>query len=216
MAKASASAAAAKEVTPIIGSTLEEKTLEFTLKGRSPLLMANPIKVMMEAQGTKTRAKRTQEEEAEMLTYRFDATGKDKLGQLAFPAMGVRGRMMRALTGVRVKKLSASTLLGGSIFMKDDGEQFPLYDFDMNPLFEYDIDLRRVVIQTQGIIRARPKITEWILPCAFKYYPDILQDLQFIQNAIIEAGLRIGIGDYRPDKKGWFGTFELISFEVKG
>lgn len=211
------SAAVAESKQVLVSGGLEEKTLEFTIKGRSPLLMANPINVMMEAdQAKKVRAKRTKEEEAEILTYRMDATGKEKKGQLAFPAMGVRGSMMRALTGVRVKKLSASTLLGGSIFMKDDGEFFPIYGFGMEPLFDYEIDLRRVVIQKQGIIRARPKLAEWVLPCSFKYYPDVLKDLDFIQQAIVEAGLRIGIGDYRPDKKGWFGTFELLSFEVKG
>ncbi len=86
------------------------------------------------------------------------------------------------------------------------------------PAKSFEVDSRPVTIPaTKGrIMRHRPRFDQW--GAEF----DILLDDQLLspemaQQLLTEAGQSIGIGDFRPEKRGPFGTFRVIKFdEQKG
>jgi hypothetical protein len=77
------------------------------------------------------------------------------------------------------------------------------------------VDRRGVVIGKVRVIRTRPRFNQWA--CDFTIQVDTgTIASQHVRDAIVEAGIRCGIGDYRPSspKGGKFGLFVVEKFEV--
>lgn len=182
--------------------------LTYTIRGLSPLLMNNPRGML--AQGSSagpTKQKRipTPEEEAEAATYRTAE------GQLAVPAIAVRNAMITAAASFKYKTRSWKGFV--SHVEIRPAELLPLYSPDGEPVTEYEIDLRRCVIKGRGAVaRARPLIREW--EATFTFLADLSMlptddPRRLLRTFLVDAGARIGIGDYRPEKTGWFGRFSV-------
>lgn len=80
---------------------------------------------------------------------------------------------------------------------------------------DWEIDTRRVVVQRNGILRSRPKISDWGCVLEFEYDEQIMEPnliLAILQN----AGKYPGVGDYRVGKKGPFGRFTVEHLNGKG
>ena len=93
---------------------------------------------------------------------------------------------------------------------------FPLVTAEGKPVTNADDDwvmyLKRVVVQGNGIVRARPLITDWACTVEYEY------DSEAITPAVIApimhtAGKFPGVGDYRPGKKGPFGRFKVVTVD---
>lgn len=178
-------------------------TLHITLNGQSPLLMHNPQGMLGGKSDSMNRKQiPTAEEDAEKSLYVLPD------GNLFVPAVAVRNSMLSGAKGYRIGKKSAWAVLAGAVLMID--EMLPLYR-NGNPISgkDYSIDIRRAVVQRQGIPRARARIElPWQLDCIFGYNED-LAGLDHINTALNSAGQMIGLLDYRVEKKGWFGRFEV-------
>ncbi len=85
------------------------------------------------------------------------------------------------------------------------------------PAKHFEVDSRPVTIPaTKGrIMRHRPRFDNW--GAQFKLMiDDALLDPKTVGTLLSEAGQSIGIGDFRPEKRGPFGRFMVTSFqEVK-
>lgn len=82
------------------------------------------------------------------------------------------------------------------------------------PAKNFEVDSRPVTIPaTKGrIMRHRPRFNEW--GAKFRLYvDDSVLDLSVAHQLLNEAGQTIGIGDFRPEKRGPFGTFRVTKFE---
>ena len=77
-------------------------------------------------------------------------------------------------------------------------------------LKDIEVDSRGAVIQRARIVRHRPKFSEWELEFSLMIDEDLL-DTKTVEAIIIEAGRSQGIGDYRLNKGGPFGSFEVVS-----
>ena len=88
-------------------------------------------------------------------------------------------------------------------------EMLVLIDWDGEPLREYEIDSRRAVVQGQGIIRSRPRFEQWACEFEIIYDTALVTNAQALLPIVADAGARIGVGDFRPEKNGWFGRFAL-------
>lgn len=179
--------------------------LYFTLKGASPLLMANPI-LKMKVPSKDTTMKRkvipTPEEDAEYSRY----VTPD--GYFYVPAIAVRISMLSGSKGYRIGKSAAKSILSGAVIMVD--ETFPILR-NGEPLIgtDYVIDTRRAVIQHQGIMASRAKIElPWEVSCMFLLNTE-LASLEHVRTALERAGQVVGILAYRPELTGWFGRFEV-------
>lgn len=81
---------------------------------------------------------------------------------------------------------------------------------------KYNIDSRAVVIKATGgrIVRHRPRFEMgWTLSFTLEYDDTLLTEKQ-LRQVVDDTGSRVGIGDFRPEKKGPFGRFMVISWEV--
>ena len=184
-----------------VQEALEAKIVQFTLEGASPLIMHSPrgMRAASEPElGRKTIP--LPDEEAEAGAYRLPD------GALCFPAVGVRNCILKAAVGIRLGKKAAQPYFAASLLPAD--MMFPLTNAEGEPLREYVVDIQRAVVQRQGIMRARPRIDPpWFLVCTFRWGGLISQDQ--LRETINVAGNVVGIGDYRIERKGWFGQFRL-------
>ncbi len=78
----------------------------------------------------------------------------------------------------------------------------------------FEVDARPVTIPaTKGrIMRYRPRYENWSMKFELGILDDLL-DMSLAQQLLTDAGIQIGIGDFRPEKRGPFGTFRVTSWE---
>lgn len=83
-----------------------------------------------------------------------------------------------------------------------------------SPAKNFEVDSRPVTIPaTKGrIMRHRPRFDQWGARFDLMINDDLLS-AEMAHQLLAEAGLQIGIGDFRPEKRGPFGTFRVTAFE---
>lgn len=181
------------------------KTLHIKLIGLSPLLMNNPAAMLnLEAGKQKLGKKSVPTAEEQMKASKYLLPD----GNLYVPAVAVRNCLLNATKGQLVNRRSALPFISGGILIRD--EVFPLYR-DGEPIHgdAVTMDARRAVVQNQGITRVRAKVElPWELDCVFDYNEDIV-DIEVVKKVAERAGQIVGLLDYRVEKKGWFGRFEV-------
>jgi hypothetical protein len=82
------------------------------------------------------------------------------------------------------------------------------------PAKDFEVDSRPVTIPaTKGrIMRHRPRFNEWGAQFDM-VVNDQLMTVELAHRLLEEAGQQIGVGDFRPEKRGPFGTFRVTKFE---
>jgi hypothetical protein len=181
------------------------ETVHVEINGLSPILMHNPVGSMpTDASEQKLSRKKipSPEDEAKISRYLLPD------GNFFVPAIAVRNALLTGTKGQLINRRSALPFIAGGVLMLD--EAFPLTR-DGNPISgdEYIIDTRRAVVQRQGIMRSRARIElPWELDAIFEYDKDIVS-LEIIKSVAERAGRVVGLLDYRVEKKGWFGRFEV-------
>ena len=181
------------------------ETLHIKLKGLSPLLMNNPIS-MARAEGGALSRKVIPAPEEEAAAKRYLLPD----GNFYLPAIAVRASMLNGARGYRIGRRPAREILAAAVILTD--EVFPISrDGKPIPGSDYQIEIRRAVVQRQGVMRARPRIDlPWELECIFNFNSE-LANLEQVTTALQTAGQAVGLLDYRPEKSGWFGRFEVTN-----
>jgi len=192
-----------------------DRKLTFTVIGKSPLLTHNPAQMQKppgpgEKPGKSARGKEipSPEEEAKRGLY------LDEKGRFCGPGVGLRNGLVRAAAAWRApwqkKRENMRSLVAGCVA---EPELVPILDKDGKPAKTYEIDSRRAMVQRQGIVRSRPKFAVgWRATFQIVYDDAFLAgDEDQIRGLLLDifndAGNRIGWGDYRPEKTGWFGRY---------
>jgi len=176
--------------------------IEVELEGLSPLLMHNIEGADLEGKTTTKIKKYDLEEEAEKSAYWTSNGGKK---QLCVPARCIHAMLLNAAKPFRQKNMSVANLLAGAI--RIEPFEIPL------GTDKYVVDKQAVVVQKARIIRARPRLDEWKLKFNIMYHreyvgPDVLERI------LKDGGFKVGLLDYRPQKKGPYGTYRLSRFKV--
>lgn len=83
------------------------------------------------------------------------------------------------------------------------------------PAKDFEVDARPVTIPaTKGrVMRYRPRFDQWGAAFEMTINDDLLS-VEMAHQLLNEAGLSIGIGDFRPEKRGPFGTFRVVEFKL--
>lgn len=175
-------------------------TIESVGKG---IMFHNP-QISMFVAKTSKKVIPSHEQEAENGCY----WNADKT-ELVIPSWNVHRGLVRAASGLKLptnKKVSLGPIIAGDITLSPD-----LLGFGTK---EYVIDVRRAVVQRQGILRARPLLPKWRLTFTVEwetsnlgadFWDTVLRELLTI------LGERIGLAEYRPEKGGPFGRFRIVS-----
>jgi hypothetical protein len=190
------------------------KTVEVEIEGTTPLLQCRFNENAEQPGSTRTVlvARGTPREEAEKVTYR----SPDKK-TFWFPGAAI-ARMLREVGGghkMKGSRKSAKYLVPAAVLVLDDtvtilnGE-----NSNSHPVADYEVDSRPVVIPaTKGrVMRHRPRFDKWGARFKIRINETILEE-KFIHQLLNEGGQQNGIGEYRPEKGGPFGTFRVVHWK---
>lgn len=172
--------------------------IEVGIKGISPLLMHAFPMVTPEAGWEKW----TPEKQAEVAAYRDPDTA-----ELYVPGIAIQRSLIGAATYSKGKsRASLQKPVAACVLITP--ERVPLKSKT------FVVDSRPVVIAaTKGrIIRHRPRLDNWALSFILEYDSALLSEKE-LRKVVDDAGSRVGLLDFRPEKKGPFGRFMIVSWK---
>lgn len=188
--------------------------LQMRVKGTYALLTHNPMSML--ANNDNGEAKKgarvipTPEVEAEGGLYRLEDGG------FALPGFAFRNSILAAAMKWKKPKSRVSLIYDMASLMVLE-ELVPLINDDGSRISSYQIHTMRAVIQGNGILRSRPKFPQWGAQFTIEYDEELGVSPDLIRDIATDAGKRIGVGDYRPQKikglPGPFGRYAVVSAE---
>lgn len=173
------------------------KTVDCTIKDISPLLMhAFPL---VQIPGFE---KLSPEEQAEYAAYRDPETKELYVPGIAFQRALVNGATYSKGKG----RASLQKVVAACVLVSPERASLGVRD--------YIIDARPVVIPaTKGrIMRIRPRLDDWQATFTLEYDPTLLTEQQ-LRQVVDDTGSRVGLMDFRPERKGPFGRFMVIDWK---
>jgi len=174
------------------------KTINVRIQGKSPLLMHKFPLVPIEA-----IEKKTPEEQAELVAYRDPDTG-----ELYMPGTAIQRSLINAAIYSKGKgRASLQKVAAACLLVSPDRISLGSK--------KYTLDSRAIVNpSTRGrIVRHRPRLDKW--ECAFEIdYEDSLLTEDQVRKIVDDSGQRVGLLDFRPEKKGPFGRFMVTSWSM--
>lgn len=186
--------------------------VEVWLEGATPLLQNRATE---EALSGRTRSNTPGEEMdprdvAEKCLYRLENK------QIAIPGSAI-ARMLREAGGSHKAKGSRKSLkyiVPAAVLVLDDLCGLYLPD-RKTKITTFEVDSRPVTIPaTKGrIMRHRPRFNSWACKFQLRLNDDIL-DETMVRRLMNEGLQQIGIGDFRPEKGGPFGTSHLVHWQI--
>lgn len=178
------------------------KKYKVRVKGITPLLMNKPEEYGFDEQWVEKKASSDYEKEALKKLY------VDSEGTIYQPATHIERALIEAGKKIRVKGQGKAT------YSKLFGSMVSVEEFELKHLkTDYEIYKALVVIpSTKGrVMRYRPMFKDWEFE--FHIIADEEIDGAVIKEALEIAGKYVGIGDWRPEKKGKYGKFQVTLWE---
>lgn len=182
---------------------IKKRVITLTIRGTSPLIQhqwSEKAKEMMrlkhQGKKTKDRDVREPQKEGEQAAYRTTQ------GKFGIPLTALKS----ALIGAAHKDLGIEkTLVRKAVFIpcKDDGGILEM-DCD-EPIIKED-PVR--VGQGSADLRYRPYYLRWAVLVTFEIDAELLTT-EDLCNLVDRAGFGVGIGEWRPEKGGEYGRFEV-------
>lgn len=175
---------------------MARKFISCTLKSLSPLLMHKYPMIELEAAD-----KKTPEENAEYVAYRTPD------GELYIPGINIQRALIAGASYIKGKGRSTMQKPVAACVMI-------LPEYALLGRREYTIDARPVVIPaTKGrIIRYRPRLDEWQVTIEIEYDDKLMTEAE-LRRVVDETGSRVGLLDFRPERKGPFGRFFVVEWK---
>lgn len=180
---------------------MQEIKYEVEIKGTTPLLVNRYIEGTVEkvSDATKGAKKQIQVE---------DKLYTDAKGNPYIPSNYIRGALVEAGKSVQIqgkRKATYSKLMGSVVSVSEDA-------IPLNPNKWVPYTISAVNPMTRGRMSVtRPKFDTWGLKFILISTDDIPEDKMAV--ILEEAGKFVGIGDWRPQKKGMFGKFIVTKFK---
>ena len=181
------------------------KTYNVTITGISPLLMNRPSALIGDISKEKLQTDETPEKSAEKKLYVNDE------GKLYQPETHIKGSLVEAGKDQKVVGKGKST------YSKIVG-----YAVEINP-FEIlhkkqkwiPYSVLAVCPSTRGRnLLHRPMLKDWELDFEITFDDEQIP-ASILKECLERAGKFVGIGDWRPAKKGRFGKFQVTSYKEK-
>jgi len=190
-------------------------SFQMTVRGTYALLTHNPLAMMSNGKDEAKASKAIKQaydpaEEAQRGCY------YDNDGHYAIPGISFRNSILAASSAFKMPRpnhrKSVVHFLSSMMVLED---LVTLINDDGTPVTSYTVDSRRALVQGQGIIRSRPKFNEWGAKFTVEFDEDLGVTDELITMIAVDAGKRIGVGDYRPQKlkglPGPYGRYAVVS-----
>ena len=183
------------------------KTYNITIEGVSPLLMNRPSQLDIgEKSKDQKRETMTKEEIAEAKLY-TDAEGKVYMPATWFQGAVVEAGKQKKMMGKGSAKATYSKVAGSCV--------------EINP-FEIVLNAKWKVFSILAVnpttrgrnVLHRPQFDKWKadFECTFD---ENQIEIPVMKELFDIAGRNVGVGDWRPQKKGRFGKFQVTSWKEK-
>lgn len=133
------------------------------------------------------------------------APRKGKKDRYGFPVVGFKSAMSAA--GFRYLGLKDRVSVQGALFI--EGEETK--DGTMAEIIGTPEMREDMVRLSTGVadIRFRPAFFPWRAKLRIKYNAGFISDVQIV-HLLDTAGFSVGVGEWRPEKKGQWGTFHVV------
>lgn len=193
--------------TKVLIPPIEIKFAQITLKGITPLLVnqfAEKSKTEMREKGEKgaKRAREARNPEAEYKASLYRMPGqKNKYG---IPTSGVKNCAVSACRFVDGIKMTQAL---GSFHVLDDGSGLIPIDGSA-PVMDERICRIGPFGRKVAVNRYRGRFDEWNITFKIRYNARMISPGQLL-NLFENAGFAVGLCEYRPEKKGNLGMFEV-------
>jgi hypothetical protein len=178
------------------GNGMATKKVQCTIKGISALLMhAYPM------QPIEAIEKKSPEEQAEYSAYRDPDTN-----YLYIPGLAIQRSFVASATYSKGKgRGSLQKPVAACVIVNPERCDLGVKD--------YVLDSRPVVIAaTKGrIVRHRPRLNDWKVTFEIEYDDTLITETQ-LRRIVDDAGSRVGLLDFRPERKGPFGRFMVTDW----
>jgi len=192
--------------------------VEVECRGTSPLLMNKMDESTLEGLRTKTKRPKaanvgsttTPREDAERKVY-LSEDGPYLPGQNLMACFIAAGQYIR-LDGKRQISNAKSTVLPGLMTLLTSAPLLKVPDTDKAATWEADVMQGRNPNGGEAVAICRPRFDEWCVTFSVD-----IDEAEIGENTIRElidkAGRRVGLGDFRPQRKGIFGQFVVERWE---
>lgn len=175
------------------------KTVTVEIKGLSALLMhAFPLAPI------EALEKKPPEDQAELCAYRDPETNN-----LYVPATALQRCLVNGATYSKGKGRGSLQKNAAACLLIGPHERLSL------GVTTYAVDARPIVVPaTKGrVMRYRPKIDPWSLRFTIDFDEVLLTEAQ-VRRIVDDSGSRVGLLDFRPEKKGPFGRFMVTAWQT--
>ncbi len=186
------------------------KNITTTIRGISPLLQHGFSAEFQRSDASRPNVVQVGDprSEAEAVAYR------DQAGNCYFPGQAISRLIREAGAGHKLKgsRRAVKFVVPAAVVVEDD--HVPILDLKGKPVSTFEVDSRPVTIPaTKGrIMRHRPRFDSWQAVLHLQIDEEVLP-ATLVHQLLEEGGRRIGIGDFRPEKGGPFGRFEVLVWE---
>lgn len=189
------------------------KRIEMTIKGSTPLLVNRMTPEQLLALHTGDRKKfKTRKEPRQEAQDKVYAThdGNPYLPTENLMACLISAGMYIKLDGKRQMSTAKSTLLPG--FLSIEEPFLPLVSGDGKPA-AWEVDMRqgRNPGGGEAVCIIRPRFDTWSLRASMLVDTDSISE-NVIRELVDIAGGRIGLGDFRPQRRGIYGRFKVTNW----
>jgi hypothetical protein len=175
--------------------------IQIEITGVTPLLMN---RFNLDEQNVKKDKNLTPREAAKRVCY------EDENGKLYYPTTNIYATLIEAgkfhkdgkvkVTTARSSLIPAGVMiLGETIYFKKPET--------------WEVDTRAVVVPSTGgrVICHRPRLDDWQL--SFELEVDLkMFTPKFVRTLLDDAGSKVGLGDFRPARKGIYGRFVVTEW----
>jgi hypothetical protein len=201
------------------------KLIRFHIRSLSPGMLQNPATPeLLESLRTKTPAAKktdiTLKDDAAAKMYRSEPGEDKKPGKMGIPMQNIMACMVIAGRQVKSGKKALSTAKDTQIFgFLEFVEDFcPFKDCDANGNIEWNpFPVKGTMHNGASEVAVcinRPRIPKWELAFTVKFDDKRNVDEKTLQSLVETAGRQVGLGDWRPAKRGRFGRFTVVKMEV--
>ena len=188
------------------------KLVEIEIRGTSPLLIHRFTETNEQAKPTRrvVVANVDPREQATKAAYIADD------GSFYFSAFSIPNAMANAGANHKMRGSRRTLRFIVPSAVRVTSETITILNCD-GPAKDFEVDSRPVTIPaTKGrIMRYRPRFDNWGAKFTISLDDNALS-FEDANNLLSEAGQFIGIGDFRPEKRGPFGCFRVVSFKEVG
>lgn len=181
-------------------------TYKVEIKGLTPYLMNRFDESLLDEPKRKITPQALEKKMLEKKFYR------NKGGKLYIPSTQIIGCLVNAGKEFKLKGTSRATYskkFGASLSVVGDEIVMTKQKYNI-------FRISGVNPNTGGrVMISRPRFEEWGLKFVLSCDDDDIKE-EVIKPALVLGGKSVGIGDWRPDKKGRFGKFKVVIFRCGG